>query len=222
MRTALGSLLCFAATALGGPQVSIDLTGLKIQNGLNQAKSSTPQQLDPSTRYGYSIDGMVKGSGGVLGILYPSPTPIKQVLADLGADAGLLSGEACSASGTHPIVIVNQLFEGEGDLGGISATFKANFKAEVDAGDIVSFSITNVVISPSFLVGSMQFTSGAAVIDSIACPPDVEGDGDLDIFDFLAFQNEHANQTPRGDFECDGDWDVFDFLAFQGAYAEGC
>ena len=54
------------------------------------------------------------------------------------------------------------------------------------------------------------------------CYADCEGDGDLDVFDFLCFQNEHSNQTAYGDCENDGDWDIFDFLCFQNAYSNGC
>ena len=54
------------------------------------------------------------------------------------------------------------------------------------------------------------------------CKPDCEGDGDLDIFDFLCFQGKFAALDPYADFEGDGDWDVFDFLAFQGSFANGC
>ena len=54
------------------------------------------------------------------------------------------------------------------------------------------------------------------------CYADCEGDGDLDVFDFLCFQGAYAQQDPYADCEEDGDWDVFDFLCFQGAYANGC
>ena len=54
------------------------------------------------------------------------------------------------------------------------------------------------------------------------CYADCEGDGDLDVFDFLCFQGAFANQDPYADCEQDGDWDVFDFLCFQGLFANGC
>ena len=57
---------------------------------------------------------------------------------------------------------------------------------------------------------------------AVKCYPDCEGDGDLDIFDFLCFQGEFANQSAYADCENDGDWDIFDFLCFQGAFANGC
>ncbi len=55
-----------------------------------------------------------------------------------------------------------------------------------------------------------------------SCRPDCEEDGDLDVFDFLCFQNKFSVQDPYGDYEEDGDWDIFDFLAYQNGYATGC
>ncbi len=56
----------------------------------------------------------------------------------------------------------------------------------------------------------------------LECKPDCEQDGDLDVFDFLCFQNAFAANLPYADWEEDGDWDVFDFLAFQNSFAAGC
>ena len=53
-------------------------------------------------------------------------------------------------------------------------------------------------------------------------PADCDGDSDLDVFDFLCFQDHFASSSPYADFERDGDWDLFDFLAFQNAFAQGC
>jgi hypothetical protein len=57
------------------------------------------------------------------------------------------------------------------------------------------------------------------------CEADLNKDGTLDIFDFLAFQNFFALQDPRAD--CDqstgpGVFDIFDFLCFQTQFAAGC
>ena len=68
----------------------------------------------------------------------------------------------------------------------------------------------------SFYLNLYGKTGGAG------CYADCEGDGDLDVFDFLCFQNEHSNQTAYGDCENDGDWDIFDFLCYQNAYSNGC
>ena len=54
------------------------------------------------------------------------------------------------------------------------------------------------------------------------CRADLDGDGALTFFDFLAFQDLFAAGDPRADFDGDGALDFFDFLAFQGEFAAGC
>jgi uncharacterized membrane protein len=55
-----------------------------------------------------------------------------------------------------------------------------------------------------------------------ACPADVNGDGVLDLFDFLGFQNLFVAHDPGADFDGNGVLDLFDFLAFQNAFVAGC
>lgn len=70
------------------------------------------------------------------------------------------------------------------------------------------------------------FGPGTLVITNFSAPggcyADCEGDDDLDVFDYLCFLGEYANQSAYADCEGDGDWDVFDYLCFLGAYANGC
>ena len=55
-----------------------------------------------------------------------------------------------------------------------------------------------------------------------ACPADLDGDGSLTIFDFLAFGNLFDLMDPAADFDGDGEFTIFDFLAFQNAFDVGC
>ncbi len=55
-----------------------------------------------------------------------------------------------------------------------------------------------------------------------ACQADLDGDGALTIFDFLAFQNLFDSGDPRADFDGDGELTIFDFLAFQNEFDAGC
>jgi len=57
---------------------------------------------------------------------------------------------------------------------------------------------------------------------SPGCRPDLDGDGELTIFDFLAFQNAFDDMDPVADFDDDGEFTIFDFLAFQNAFDAGC
>ena len=54
------------------------------------------------------------------------------------------------------------------------------------------------------------------------CAPDIDGDGELTLFDFLAFQNLFDAGDPAADFDGDGRLTLFDFLAFQNAFDAGC
>jgi hypothetical protein len=54
------------------------------------------------------------------------------------------------------------------------------------------------------------------------CAPDLNGDGSLDLFDFLAFVNAFNAQDPIGDWDGDGEFSLFDFLAFVNAFNTGC
>jgi len=55
-----------------------------------------------------------------------------------------------------------------------------------------------------------------------ACPADIDRDGVLTVFDFLAFQNLFDDGDPRADLDGDGELTLFDFLAFQTAFDAGC
>ena len=55
------------------------------------------------------------------------------------------------------------------------------------------------------------------------CRVDLDGDGSLTIFDFLAFQNAFdAGDLETADFDGDGELTIFDFLAFQNEFDAGC
>ncbi|MEO1009256.1 MAG: GC-type dockerin domain-anchored protein [Planctomycetota bacterium] len=54
------------------------------------------------------------------------------------------------------------------------------------------------------------------------CRADIDGDGELTLFDFLGFQNFFDAGDLRADFDGDGDLTLFDFLAFQNAFDLGC
>ncbi|MFG0284529.1 MAG: GC-type dockerin domain-anchored protein [Phycisphaerales bacterium JB039] len=55
-----------------------------------------------------------------------------------------------------------------------------------------------------------------------ACPADLDDNGALDFFDFLAFLNLYAAGDMRCDFTGDGVLDASDFVAFQTVYTAGC
>lgn len=63
---------------------------------------------------------------------------------------------------------------------------------------------------------------GDSDVRIFTCIADFDGDGQLTIFDFLAYQNAFAAGDPRADCDDDGELTLFDFLCFQNAFAIGC
>jgi hypothetical protein len=82
----------------------------------------------------------------------------------------------------------------------------------------------------TLFVGGGYVEAGGSPAGSIArwggcnagCYADCDGNGTLDVFDFLCFQDAFVNAEPYAD--CDGNsmLDVFDFLCFQDAFVKGC
>ena len=54
------------------------------------------------------------------------------------------------------------------------------------------------------------------------CRADLDGNGELNIFDFLEFQNLFGAGDLRADFDDNGELNIFDFLAFQNEFSAGC
>lgn len=81
--------------------------------------------------------------------------------------------------------------------------------------------ISRVVIShpvlPTILVNN--FTFGA---DFIACPADINKDGQQNFFDVSAFLTFFSQEDDRADFTDDGQFNFFDVSAFLTAFAVAC
>ena len=174
MKNAVTLCSCLALTAAASAQqsVSLDLTNVRIQNGNPQSRTSAPNTISPALRYHVVVDGMVKGNGGVLGSMFPNPTPLAQEMETLspGSSANL-SGDYDNCTGTHPISLQGQTISGSQVILGITVNYAMTLSTGIDAVNVAYFNLTNVVLTPSFLVGYLSFTSGAATVTRIEfCP----------------------------------------------------
>ncbi len=169
-------------------EVVVDLTGVRLQNGRNEFRSSAPNALNAGFGYSYEVDGLVQGSGIIFGTLFPNPTPIAEVLELLQPGASqYLSGAVYIPSGGHPVEFVNERFEGEVNLIGIWVTFGLTFRVGIDANGFAAFSFTDVVLEPSLFVGSVTFTTGSLTVTrGPAMSGDMNWDGVVNALDIEA------------------------------------
>ncbi|MEQ9095318.1 MAG: EF-hand domain-containing protein [Phycisphaerales bacterium] len=82
-----------------------------------------------------------------------------------------------------------------------------------------------IIASPSYggtAVGEIFDADDMVFAGGEPCRADFDGDGQLTIFDFLAFQNAFDAGDPLADFDGDGSLTLFDFLAFQNEFDAGC
>ncbi|MEQ9095362.1 MAG: GC-type dockerin domain-anchored protein [Phycisphaerales bacterium] len=147
------------------------------------------------------------------------------------ANAARLGGAVHIGSGTTQLATL----AAEGDLrnrftgntADQGADIYNNARAGVDATGNCWGTDDLAAIAGRIFDASDDPTKGVVAFDPIAtecddCPADLDGDGELTIFDFLAFQNLFDAMDPRADFDGDGAFTIFDFLAFQNAFDAGC
>jgi len=89
----------------------------------------------------------------------------------------------------------------------------------VDGDD--SIAITFGQGDPFDYVQEFALTGDGAPCDA-GCRADFDGDGELTLFDFLAFSNAFDAGDSAADFDGDGSLTLFDFLAFSNEFDAGC
>jgi hypothetical protein len=225
-----GAVLAAAGVAAGQQSVSINLAGLQIRNGVNQSGTSAPNTISPAYRYHYNISGTVHGVGGVLGILFSSPTPLAQVLETLspGSSAALM-GDADNCSGSHPITPPPITQMGQQTVLGITVNYAVTLAFSIGANNIASFSISSVTLSPAALVGYIQFDTGSATISRVdECLANCDNSTSppiLNVNDFICFQSRFAAGDSYANCDCSTTppvLNVNDFICFQSRFAAGC
>ena len=84
------------------------------------------------------------------------------------------------------------------------------------------FTIDTTTGEATLVYPSRTYRSIAFERTSAPCYADFDSDGELTIFDFLAFQNAFDAGESIADCDGDGALTLFDFLCFQNAFDAGC
>jgi hypothetical protein len=230
LRAGGAAAAALACPALAQTSVSIDLAGVRIQDGLNQSRSSAPSTISPAYRYHYTVSGMVHGSGGVLGLQFPSPTPLATVMESLApGSSSTLAGDFDNCGGHLPFAPPAQTQGGTQVILGITVTYSLTLGFQISGTGVASFSLTNVVLSPSILVGSLVFDSGSAALTrTYVCPANCDGSTlspTLNVADFTCFLARFSAGEAYANCDCSTTapaLNVSDFTCFLQQFAGGC
>lgn len=93
---------------------------------------------------------------------------------------------------------------------------------EIALNAVADFTDDGHILANGFDSMNFEFVTVLLTPLESSCRADVDGDGELTFFDFLAFQDLFAAGDLRADFDGDGELTFFDFLAFQDEFAAGC
>lgn len=94
-----------------------------------------------------------------------------------------------------------------------------------DVRGLYSFTYAdNGQLTPNAPIADTQGVTPESVVAwaPASCPADFNGDGNLDILDFVAFQNAFVNGDAGADCNQDGNLDILDFVCFQALFVAGC
>ncbi len=211
-----------AASARADDTAVIGLTGVQLKNATNQSRSSNPDNIQPFYGYEYHIQGKAKGNAGLLSVLFPTATDLGTILETLSpGSSALLNGEACNAAGTHPFQATDVAVSGTQVILGITVNFSATISVGIDANNFAYFNLTNVVLTPAALVGSMTMTEGTASVIG-RCTTDFDHSGFVDTDDFDAFVTAFIAGDVSTDMDCSGFVDTDDFDTFVVRFEAGC
>jgi len=200
----------FGMPGMGG----FDLASLNIQRGRDHGLPdyNTVREAFGLTRVGdfagISPDPEVQAR---LAAVYPTcddVDPWVGMLAEPAVGGGMV-GETLRATLIDQFVRVR-----DGDRFWYEAYLPA------DMVDLVNQQTLSTIIRRNTSIGDE--IPDNAFIAPTPCQADLDGDTELTIFDFLAFQTLFDQGDLRADFDDDGALTVFDFLQFQNAFDAGC
>ena len=112
--------------------------------------------------------------------------------------------------------------DGPGTNGGwTNATIRLTDFVEATSSVRVRF-VASDESDPSLVEAAVDDIVLTSLLCGASCPADFNGDGELSVLDFVAFQIAFVGGDDSADFNGDGELSVLDFVSFQVAFVAGC
>jgi hypothetical protein len=212
------------------PQVTVPVT-LTVTTGVAPSVSIEPPSQTVAPGGVFNIDVWVDAAGRDLlafdvEVQYNSNAMITSV-ADIEAHnllGGLEMGpEVNEAGGVGEVTYVLASADAVAGVDASLMTITFTMEPDAEPGDY-DLTITKADLVDENLAPVVVETNDGTVTVGIGRKGDFNGDGHIDIFDFVLFAAAYGselgddNYNPAGDFNNDGHIDIFDFVLFAGVY----
>ena len=147
------------------------------------------------------------------------------IASDTFGNVAMVTG--MSSSSTYASVQATGRKSGDapGTMGELEELVVGNATANGRWGDYFDIALDPTDGRTFWMVGEHQSPGGWRTwigSFSIGCPGDFNGDGALDVLDFVAFQIAWLSGEAPADCDGNGLFDVLDFVCFQNAFSAGC
>lgn len=166
---------------------------------------------------GANLVAVFLNSGGTFGP--PDHYPVA------GVDPGAITAADFDGDGNLDLADVNRgsstvsLFRGNGDgtFGAAQVIGVGENPQRLRAADLNGDDKMDIVTS------NLDGSSITALVNTGGgCQADLDGNGALELFDFLSFQNKFNTQDPVADCDHNGAFELFDFTCFVNLFNQGC
>ena len=187
--------------------------------------STGPIAFDWGTVEVEGVDGTVGGpeiaAGNFAGSIFPATAHVAYIFT---FDDPIQAFGCDSFGAASGIALAIETSEGVSDILDYlaSGSFDDTFLGFTSTEAVTE---VRIIASPSYggtAVGEIFDADDLVFVGGEPCRADLDGDGQLTLFDFLAYQNLFDSGDLLAGFDGDGDLTLFDFLAFQNEFDAGC
>ncbi|MEQ8317710.1 MAG: GC-type dockerin domain-anchored protein [Phycisphaerales bacterium] len=197
--------------------VPSDFQVRRVEFGIEQLRLPTLIEVEITVNLFTAPEGTAPQTGLTLiesAVLNPGDRSLEVVGVDV---------DALAAAGTALVVEVSVPSLRDLSFGGTTDIFVPGANGDGETAPVYFSSDACGVAEPvAWDPAWGTFNYVLSVIGEPFCATDLDGDGELTLFDFLTFANLFDAGDLRADFDGDGVLTVFDFLEFQNRFGLGC